>query len=278
MNNPFERFIQERTYLKNVSPRTIDWYRESFRWLNNPEPAQSDLTDLVIRMRQRGLKATSCNNRIRAVNAYLKWKGSELHLQKLKEPAHIMPTYSLDDIHRVMAWKPVSWYDKRLQLLLLTLADIGCRIDEALSLRWADIDFDNLLMTLQGKGDKQRKIPFSMELRKHLFRFHGRSGSVNTLVFPSRAGTKWSHRNCHRDVRRLCVRLGIIAPERLLHSFRHTMASNYIRRGGSVAMLQRVLGHTTIQMTMRYVHVQTEDLSKNHERITLLGGHTNISP
>ena len=144
--NPFEQFIQERTYLKNVSPRTVEWYRESFRWLNNPEPAQTDLTDLVIRMRQRGLKATSVNNRIRAVNAYLKWKGSELHLQKLKEPAHIMPTYSLDDIHRVMAWKPVSWYDKRLQLLLLTLADIGARIDEALSLRWADIDFDNLLM------------------------------------------------------------------------------------------------------------------------------------
>ena len=215
----FERFIQERTYLKNVSPRTIEWYRESFRWLNNPEPTQADLTDLVIRMRQAGLKATSCNNRCRAVNAYLKWRGLPLHLPKLKEPQTVMPVYQMDDIKRVMTWKPQTWYDKRLQLLLLMLADIGARIDEALSLKWADIDFDNLLMTLHGKGSKDRKIPFSLELRKLLFRFK----HEHSLVFPTRDGERWSYRNCHRDVRRLCVRLSIVAPERLLHSFALSM-------------------------------------------------------
>jgi hypothetical protein len=53
----FERFIQERTYLKNVSPRTIEWYRESFRWLNNPEPTQADLTDLVIKDATGGIES-----------------------------------------------------------------------------------------------------------------------------------------------------------------------------------------------------------------------------
>jgi integrase/recombinase XerD len=266
----FERFIQERTYLKNVSPRTVEWYRESFKWLDDPEPTQDILTELVIRMRKAGLKATSCNNRIRAVNAYLKWRQSPLHLAKLKEPQTVMPVYTVDDIRRVMSFKPVKWYDKRLKVLLLTLADVGARIDEALSLTFGDVDFDNLLLTLHGKGSRDRKIPFSLELRRHLWKWQ--QEHKHKLVFPTRDGEKWSHRNCHRDVRRLCVQLGIQAPERLLHSFRHTMATNYIRRGGSVAMLQRVLGHSTIQMTMRYVHVQTEDLSKNHERVSLLGG------
>jgi integrase len=55
-------------------------------------------------------------------------------------------------------------------VLVLALADTGCRISELLGLRWSDVNFDDLLITIKGKGDKQRIIPFSLELRKHFFR------------------------------------------------------------------------------------------------------------
>ena len=92
----FDKFVKERIYLKSVSPRTVEWYRESFEWLGNDNPSQDDLTDFVIRMREKELSDASCNNRIRAVNAYLHWAsfGSDkkcgpacqhLRLAKLKE-------------------------------------------------------------------------------------------------------------------------------------------------------------------------------------------------
>jgi hypothetical protein len=65
----FEQFIKERQYLQNVSPRTIQWYQESFKWLDNPNPNKAELKQFVIRLREKGLKASNCNNRIRAVNA-----------------------------------------------------------------------------------------------------------------------------------------------------------------------------------------------------------------
>jgi hypothetical protein len=75
----FEQFISERRYLQNVSPRTTQWYAEAFKWLDDEKPTASVLKSFVVRMRERGLKASSCNNRIRAVNAYLHWaSGSEL--------------------------------------------------------------------------------------------------------------------------------------------------------------------------------------------------------
>ena len=46
MIEQFEPFIRERQYISNVSPRTVEWYRESFAWLNNP---QDELKSLVIR-------------------------------------------------------------------------------------------------------------------------------------------------------------------------------------------------------------------------------------
>jgi uncharacterized protein with von Willebrand factor type A (vWA) domain len=104
MEVQFEQFLKERKYLKNVSPRTIQWYTESFKWFSNPAPSQADLTAVVIRMREAGLCPSSCNNRIRAVNAYLKWSQSALKVAKLKEPVKVLPTFSQDDILKFAKW------------------------------------------------------------------------------------------------------------------------------------------------------------------------------
>lgn len=82
----FQDFIAERKYLHNASPRTIEWHENSFRRLPSETPTQEQLNSAVIQMREKGLKATSCNAAIRAVNAYLKWTGSPHKLRKLKEP------------------------------------------------------------------------------------------------------------------------------------------------------------------------------------------------
>ena len=66
------------------------------------------------------------------------------------------------------------------------LADTGCRITELLGLQWDDVNFDDLLVTVRGKGNKQRTIPFSLELRKYLFRLQ--QESKFNLVFSARDG------------------------------------------------------------------------------------------
>jgi integrase/recombinase XerD len=73
-----------------------------------------------------------------------------------------------------------------------------------------------------------------------------------------------------RDFKRLCHRLGFNPPERPIHAMRHTFAVTYLRRGGSVFHLQKVLGHSTLEMTRRYANLLTSDLSSIHERVSLL--------
>jgi hypothetical protein len=53
----FEQFIKERQYLQNVSPRTIQWYQESFKWLDNPNPTKAELKQFVIRMGEKGVSS-----------------------------------------------------------------------------------------------------------------------------------------------------------------------------------------------------------------------------
>jgi len=263
------QFIKERQYLSNVSPATVEWYTQSLHWLGTESPTSVELKDFVLRMREKGLKASSCNCRIRAVNAYLKWTGSSLRVPKLKEPQFILPTFTLDQVHRLTRHRPNNLFQKRLHVIVLVLLDTGCRISEALGVRVHDCDLVNLLLTVTGKGEKQRRLPFSLELRRVLVR-HCADRHPQELLFSTRRGRKLERRVVLRDVKALCKKLGFDPPARTLHAFRHTFAVNYLRRGGGVFHLQRVLGHACLEMTRRYANLMTEDLQAVHEKISLL--------
>ncbi len=282
MEPRFEQFIRERQYLANVTPATIAWYRNSLRWLRTESPSQDDLRDAVMRMRAKGLKATGCNSAIQAVNTYAHWvhAGSDTKcgsgcthpkIAHLKVPEIVLPTFTDQQIRQLVTLKPNRKYQRRLHTLILFMLDTGCRISEALTLRVSDADFENLLVKLAGKGRKQRVVPFSFELRKALFR-HCKEfdRKPDSLLFANRTGTALGRRNVLRDVKVLCRNLGFTPPGRTLHAFRHTFAVNYLRRGGSVFHLQKVLGHSTLEMTRRYANLVTADLQAIHERVSLL--------
>ena len=278
----FQQFIRERQYIANVSPATVEWYKNSLKWLPSESPSQEQLKDVVMRMREKGLKATGCNCAARAINAYLHWSsaGSEkkcgpgcphLRVPKVKEPELVLPTFTAAQIKCLLKWKPKAKCSRRLHLLILILLDTGCRISEALTLRVRDVDMDNMLVTLDGKGRKQRIVPFSFELRKVLFRYIAEfNRKPDSLLLASRNETQLGRRVMLRDVKRVCKRLGFDPPASTLHSFRHSFAVNYLRRGGSVFHLQKVLGHSTLEMTRRYANLVTADLQAVHERVSLL--------
>jgi integrase/recombinase XerD len=279
----FDAFIRERKFLLNVSPATVSWYTSALKWLPSESPTQEELKEVVVRMRERGLKETGCNAAIRAVNAYLHWaSGSERkcgggcihpHLRQLKEPHIILPTFTEPQIKLLIGWKPRAkhYYQRRLHLLVLLLLDTGCRISEALSVRVSDVDLENLLVTLDGKGRKQRIVPISFVMRKAVHRFVTDFGlRPHHTLFATTDGIKVRRMTSLRSVQLLCTKLGFTPPARTLHAFRHTFAVNYLRRGGSVFHLQKVLGHSSLEMTRRYANLVTSDLQAVHERVSLL--------
>jgi len=267
----FEQFIRERTYLMNVSPATIRWYTHAFKWLPNESPTDPELKDVVIRMRERGLKTTGCNAAIRAINAYLKWSGSTFKIPKMKEPEFIPPTFAGEQVKLLVGWRPSGFYDRRLHLLILILLDSGARISEALGLKVGDVNMDDLFLTLSGKGRKQRRVPLSLELRRVMYRFiRDLEKQPHDYLLSSGDGRMLGRCVCLRDVKRLCKRLGFQAPKRTLHAFRHTFAMNFVKQGGGVFHLQKSLGHSSLEMSRRYANLSVEDLQAVHQKVSLL--------
>ncbi len=74
------------------------------------------------------------------------------------------------ELTRLIKHKPRGWSERCIHTLVLTLVDTGARIEELLTLSCTDTDLENLFLKLRGKGDKERMVPFSLELRKVLYR------------------------------------------------------------------------------------------------------------
>jgi integrase/recombinase XerD len=280
----FERFIEERRYLKNVTPSTIEWYETAFKALQRasgqaaPLITKSSLQAFVVALRQRQVKPVSCNTYIKALNAFCRWLHTERHhptrleLTLLKLEKRVLQTLTDEQMTRLLAWKARGFEASRLHALVCLTLDTGVRIDEALTLRLANVDFDNLLLTVFGKGRKERRVPFSFELRKVLFRYQrvraSRCHGQCPLLFPSREGTTWDQRNSLRGLHILQQKLSL--PTFGWHRLRHTFATNYLRQGGDIVRLSMVLGHTQITTTQRYLHLLTEDLSASHQKVSIL--------
>lgn len=82
----FEQFIKERIYLKNVSPRTLEWHRACFKWLGRFPITEDGPKNFVIGMRQAGLQPVSCNGRIAETFAALPGRGVAQPVQKDLKP------------------------------------------------------------------------------------------------------------------------------------------------------------------------------------------------
>jgi len=121
----FEQFVKERQYLKNVTPRTIEYYWDCFRaW----ERCGPDPKEFVVRMREGGARASTVNCVGRGLNAYFEWAELPYKISRLKEEERVLETWGDSDLKRFLAYKPKTKGLKRAQMCCLLLLDTGLRI------------------------------------------------------------------------------------------------------------------------------------------------------
>ncbi len=125
-----------------------------------------------------------------------------------------------------------------------------------------------MLVTIMGKGRKERKVPFSFELRKILYRYMQRE--KRKYAFGTNRQTACTTRNLQRDLVAICKKMfsGVRCS---WHTLRNTMAARYLRAGGNIYYLSKILGHSSVKTTEVYLRsLGVEDLLAVHNGLSLL--------
>lgn len=134
---------------------------------------------------------------------------------------------------------------KDLEIIVKICLATGARWSEAESLKKSQITPGKVTF-VKTKGKRNRSIPVSLELISEL---------------PNNNGNLF--KPCYYAFRSALKRVGIELPAgQMTHVLRHTFASHFMMKGGNILVLQRILGHTDIKMTMRYAHFAPEHLEE----------------
>lgn len=291
MQELINQFVREKQFLRNVTPKTVRFLYQSMnaftRSLGDVDPNSLDrarLNEFVVKMRESGLRPVSCNTYISGVNSFLTWlfenghTPEHLKVKQLKEEKKVIQPFKDEHLKALLSWKPNGFYEWRLHALVCLIIDSGVRIEEALTLELSKVDLNNLLLTIYGKGSKERIVPMSLELRKVFWRYLKLRTAPGTFLFCTSRGNRLSYDNSRRDFQNLCEHLGITDVRCSFHTLRHTFAYKYAqsfaRLTGSaengIFHLQRQLGHESLTMTRRYVELQPEDLRDAHIRASIM--------
>jgi integrase/recombinase XerD len=171
-----------------------------------------------------------------------------------------------EDVERVITSCGEDRVGVRDRAVLLFLARLGLRAGEVAQLKFRDIDWDNGLITVCGKGRREERLPLPQDvgsatlryLQYHRPRWHADEVFI-TAQAPIRSLTRWAV-TC--IVRRALARAGVKAPSNGAHVLRHSAATTMLRQGVSLAGIGAVLRHRSPRTTAHYAKVSFGLLSE----------------
>jgi site-specific recombinase XerD len=146
----------------------------------------------------------------------------------------------------------------------------GIRRAEIAGLKITDIDFAKNMITVTGKGNKQRIAPFgetmAPDLRDYLKareEFMAVKKNQNGLLFINYRGEPLSVRSVDRIVKKYCASLGKkVTP----HALRHSFATHLLENGADILAIKEMLGHSSLATTQKYTHITAERLKAVYKR------------
>ena len=153
----------------------------------------------------------------------------------------------------------------RDRALLELFYSSGLRLSELCALRWGDLDLADGLVTVLGKGRKQRSVPIGSHARRALHDWRASTGATSALpVFPGRGGGPITPRAVQLRIRQLAQRQGLFKRVHP-HLLRHSFASHVLESSGDLRGVQELLGHADIATTQIYTHLDYQHLAKVYD-------------
>lgn len=222
--------------------------------------------DRISRSGGKPLAPASMARRISAVRSFYRWMLREelvqadptARLSSPKVPRKSPRFLDVPDAAAVVE-RPTQqgWYQIRNRALLELMYGAGLRVSEAVGLDVKQVDLDERLVRVFGKGSKERIVPFGPPAAQALQAWIGEMGGQGAL-FRNRSGGRLSTRSAWRIVRDAGLNNGVVGTHP--HALRHSCATHLLGAGADLRTIQEQLGHASLSTTQRYTHVDAAHL------------------
>jgi integrase/recombinase XerD len=272
-----QRFLKRRGFPVDVAVIGPEEIREFIDYLQN---TKAFMEHPFTGPQQRSLTGHTVNCYLRAIRAFWSWLIAEEYIEtnpfdKItipKPPKKVITPFSEEQIRALLGTIDIkSPNGFRDWTIILTLLDTGIRVSELTELELDNVNLAQRCLKIRGKGDKERIVPIGISVQRAIAKYINKYRSnptypLSSNLFLTRDGMLLTPNRIESIIERYALKAGIRGVRASPHTFRHTFAITYLRNGGDVFTLQRILGHETLDMVRNYVCLAQYDLQEAHLR------------
>ncbi|MYD42581.1 MAG: site-specific tyrosine recombinase XerD [Gammaproteobacteria bacterium] len=286
VSHDVQNFLDTIWYERNLSQNTITAYRNDLvafdEWLGSKKLLHCSRQDILAYLAEHALDAKAASSRARllssmrgffnfAVDRNLLTQNPIANIDSPKLAKRLPDYLSEAEVDALLNApnpdaNPVEFRDRAM---LEVLYATGIRVSELVQLKFESINFNQGMLRVVGKGNKERVVPLGDEALSWVTKFHGSargellSNRVSDAMFPSKRGTTMTRQTFWYAVKRYARRAGI---ERKLspHTLRHAFATHLLNHGADLRAVQMMLGHASLSTTQIYTQVANERIKALH--------------
>lgn len=279
--NYIDEFITDLKYVKNYSDNTVSSYASDLREFQ--EFVRKDLTqisDVEIKKYTETFAEKSERTLARALTSmrmfydYLIRRNiiNQNPMDTIIGPKigkYLPEVLSVEEVERLLEFTPKDNYTFRNRCILELLYSTGLRISELVSLKFENINIEDSLIKVMGKGSKERVVPIddiaTDYLKKYIYDIRPKmlKKEQNEFVFLNNHGKGLTRQAVFKMIKKRALDANIkkdISP----HTLRHSFATHMLQNGADVRFIQELLGHTDVSTTEIYTHVVNERLKRDY--------------
>ena len=285
MNNEYiSEFLSYLELDLNYSNNTIMSYDNDLKRLNkyfkNKDFLKLSVNDLVKFISSlKDLSPSSISHMISTLKTFYSYfiKIEKIKINPtdaLKSPKlglHLPKYLSIDEIDKLLDIDVNDPFQARNKAILELMYATGLRISEVISLEFKNIDFEECIVRVIGKGSKERIVPINdyalNALNTYLEEYRPLmiKNEVNNYLFLNNHGKQMTRQGVFKMIKAECLKKGItkdISP----HTIRHTFATHLLENGADLRIIQELLGHSDISTTQIYTHLTNDELKSDYKK------------
>lgn len=274
------KYLDYIKYECKLSNNTIESYKNDLFSLNRYFKGnilnlnEYDITNYINTL--KGLKDSSIAHNITIINSFYNFLLFESIISQnpcnIKHPKinKRLPNYlSLEEIDNLLDIKLNNEFDYRNKAILELMFATGIRISELTNLELNNVDLNNNLIRVYGKGSKERILPISDIATKYLTLYINNYRKIllkdknSIYLFINRDGTNISRQGVFKMMKKQ-ANLKCIKKDIYPHILRHSFATHLLKNGADLKIIQELLGHSDISTTGIYAHIINEKLMKDY--------------
>ena len=265
MSRYIESFLEYLLINKAVSKNTYDAYKRDLlqfeEFLNSPI-ISADTSKIIAFLSEIDNKR-SLNRKLSAINSFFDFAykreiiDEKFKIKQAKIPKTLPKFLSKEAILRSVEYinyPDASWFELRDKALILFLYACGLRISEALNVKKSDIEEGWVKVTM-AKGEKQRVVPIAEVALRAINEYLAKRPCGSEYIFVNKNCNKLSRISAFHITKKYLN----VSP----HTLRHSFATSLVLGGADLRIVQELLGHSSLNTTQIYTHIQKENLKES---------------